>query len=626
MLQREKSLTPVTSTDNCNGTAGVAQPSYSRNSSSNIKCTDSLTEPSNLGEFSEQAALFLLVRSLRPLYWLGLTALVFILADAILFFPAQQSRVRVLCSIGLVVLVILVRKITYSRHTPIELASKLRLVPLGSAVVLACAFHLWNPELELARGLAIFPLFAAAQFRSLKSCVAFNLLCAIVWTYVWHQSGLPFTHTAILYHLFLIPIFSFAIFLCHDLALQEMFSLHRAQQQHSQEQQDAMLLVTEESTRRAEADAELRQANRSINEFLQRIPVACFRRTKDKILFMSSAYEHIWGRSVEELYENPDFFLDSVHPDDRNRFEEIFNKDLTNENCECEYRIIRPDGEVRWIEYETHPVCDASSEAEYGVGVAHDVTVRKEAEERFKQQESLLLHSSRLSSTGELVAGIAHEVNQPLYSILNYAKAIENTIDNESSTDFTSIRTWIRKIRDESTRGGKITQRLKSFVKRAESPRERTDLREIIRESIDFIAMEARHGVVEIVPSFCVDMPAVFVDRIQIQQVLVNLIKNAMEAFDEQDTTPRRIVISTQTLPLGIEVSVADNGVGLVADPEVNILDPFHTTKAEGIGLGLAISNTIIEAHHGELTYETNRWGGATFRFTLATRDCMEKV
>ena len=580
----------------------------------------------NSTEQSEESTQRLLSTALTPLFWAGLAALFFLLLDSILFYPIPHSIIRVASISSLVVVVIIFRRFTKNPHTPVAKASYLRLIPLLGAMLLAAAMHLWNPGLEMARGMVMLPLLAAAQFRSIKVCLGSNVLYAIIWAVVWHYSGLPFTHTDVLYHLILVPIFSYAIFICHDLSIGHMFALHRFQQQHNREQQSAIQLVMKESAKRAEAEEELRHANHAINEFLHRVPVACFRRTKEKILFMSSAYERIWGRPVEELYENPAAFFESVHPEDQSRLADVYLKYLAGEGCECEYRIIRPDGEIRWIRCDTHTVRDEETGTEYDVGVAHDVTIKKEAEERFKQQELLLLHSSRLSSTGELVAGIAHEVNQPLYAIVNYAKAVENTLENTSPTDIASIHMLIRKIRDEATRGGKITHRLKSFVKKADAEREITDLRNVIRESIDFTAMEARHGVVEVVSKLDDELPLVSVDRIQIQQVLVNLIKNAIEAFDQHNLNPRSVVISALPTEKGVEVSVADNGIGLPKDLEANILDPFQTTKAEGIGLGLAISNTIIEAHHSELTYETNDWGGATFRFELAGSKCLELV
>ncbi len=251
------------------------------------------------------------------------------------------------------------------------------------------------------------------------------------------------------------------------------------------------------------------------------------------------------------------------------------------------------------------------------VGLCRDLTEVKKAERQSKRNETLLLHATRLSSLGQLAASIVHEVNQPLFSILNYAKAIENKLLDEEELDLAAIRKWIQQIKREADHGGKITQRLKSFVKPAESQREPVEINKLVSESIEFLAMEAQDAGVVIKTDLLDGLPEVVVDRIQILQVLVNLLKNALEAHRENSTTDPRVIVSTLGTAQQVEVSVADNGPGVSVTEGVNILDPFQTTKHDGIGLGLAISNTIVEAHQGQLTYHPNDWGGVTFSFTL---------
>jgi len=251
------------------------------------------------------------------------------------------------------------------------------------------------------------------------------------------------------------------------------------------------------------------------------------------------------------------------------------------------------------------------------LSVCRDLTEAKQAEEQSKRNESLLLHASRLSSIGELVAGIAHEINQPLFSILNYAKAVENSLQGDTEIDVVAIRKWVQQIHKEAARGGKITQRLKSFVKRAESQQKPSDLNQVVVDSLEFLAIQARDAGLTIGTDLAKKLPTLMLDRIQIQQVLVNLLINAMESLEEHSVEFPQVSVSTRLVPLGVEVAVADNGPGVSVANDVNILDPFQTTKHDGIGLGLAISNTIIEAHQGELTYGSNDRGGATFSFTL---------
>ncbi len=294
----------------------------------------------------------------------------------------------------------------------------------------------------------------------------------------------------------------------------------------------------------------------------------------------------------------------------------------------------RESGLRRWSETHKYPMRDATGNITGIVGISRDITAHRKAEKELKRSESLLLHAARVSSLGELAAGIAHEVNQPLFSILNYAKAIENTLQDEETVDLEALRKWAQQIRQEAIRGGKITQRLKSFVKPAETQRKISAINQIVRDSIGFIAMEASDAEVVIETVLAEDLPEVVVDRIQIQQVLVNLLKNAIEACagsspTHPSATSPRVVISTALASAdlaslgsdstGIEVTVADNGPGVSIAKDKNILEPFQTTKNEGVGLGLAICKTIIEAHQHQLTYQTNDWGGATFCFHLPT-------
>ena len=270
-----------------------------------------------------------------------------------------------------------------------------------------------------------------------------------------------------------------------------------------------------------------------------------------------------------------------------------------------------------WTETHKYPMRDATGKITGVVGISRDITASRKAKEELKRSESLLLHASRLSSMGELAAGIAHEVNQPLFSILNYAKAIENKLQDKESLDLGAISKWIEQIKREAARGGQITQRLKSFVKPAETQRKLSAINKIVLESIEFMAREAREANVKIETKLAKNLPDLLVDQIQIQQVLVNLLKNAIEACVGSDTASPKVVVSTHCVSTGIEITVADNGPGVSGTDDINILDPFQTTKHEGIGLGLAISKTIIEAHQGQLSFHPNDEGGATFCFAL---------
>ena len=340
-----------------------------------------------------------------------------------------------------------------------------------------------------------------------------------------------------------------------------------------------------------------------------------------RITFVNEAFLDAYGlTSTDVLGKRPEDilppeFVSACQKTDQRVFEQ-------GEAARLEMNWQDPEtGSRRWTETHKYPMRDTTGAITGVVGISRDITASRQAEEDLKRSESLLLHATRLSSMGELAAGIAHEVNQPLFSILNFAKAIENKLQDQGPLDLEAIHAWIEQIKREATRGGQITQRLKSFVKPAETQRKVAAINKVVLESIEFMAREARDANVVIETKLAEGLPNLTIDQIQIQQVLVNLLKNAIEACvnhsTSNSTSNPRVIVSTRNVLAGIEVAVADNGPGVSASDDINILDPFQTTKHEGIGLGLAISKTIIDAHQGQLRYHPNDDGGVTFSFVL---------
>jgi two-component system sensor kinase FixL len=250
-------------------------------------------------------------------------------------------------------------------------------------------------------------------------------------------------------------------------------------------------------------------------------------------------------------------------------------------------------------------------------GIIRDVTERKAAEERLRRMRTQLTHVARLSTMGEMVAGIAHEVNQPLYSILNFAKATRNVLLSESGFNLNELCEWSEEMVSASARAGTIMARLRDFARRSPSRRVPASINEIAEESIQLMGFEARRRQVAIRREFTEADPVIEVDRVQIQQVLVNLLRNACEAAEESAAPEARVSVRTAAAGESAKVSVADNGPGLPGQEGLNIFDAFVTTKANGLGMGLAISRSIVEAHGGSLWADADRDGGATFHFTL---------
>ncbi|HUT87939.1 MAG TPA: ATP-binding protein, partial [Thermoguttaceae bacterium] len=237
--------------------------------------------------------------------------------------------------------------------------------------------------------------------------------------------------------------------------------------------------------------------------------------------------------------------------------------------------------------------------------------------DKLRQMETHLAHVTRLSAMGEMVAGIAHEVNQPFYSILNFAKASRNVLSAQREPNLEDLRDWMNEIAAAAARAGDIIRRLRDFARKTGSIRVVSDIEGIIGESIELVAFEARQRHVTVQRERCKAALAASVDRVEIQQVLVNLLRNACEALEESEVPRRLVTIRTAATDAFVEVSVADNGPGLPPDKDLTIFNAFATTKIEGLGMGLAISKSIVESHGGEIWAASNPDGGATFHFTL---------
>jgi PAS domain S-box-containing protein len=287
-----------------------------------------------------------------------------------------------------------------------------------------------------------------------------------------------------------------------------------------------------------------------------------------------------------------------------------------------EQELSRPGGEQRWIEWSLRGIFTNSNVLREVQTVGRDVTGQRQTEAQLRERETQLAHVSRLSTMGELVAGIAHEVNQPLFSIQNYAQASGNVLENKDP-DRELLKQWNRDIANAAQRAGKIIRRLAQFVRPQEPVREKVPIAEVVGESIDLMSFEIKRKqvTIELVPA---ESPLpVFIDRVQIEQVLVNLLQNAMEAMAEQAPPERRITLCIEPTDDEVEVVVRDHGPGLPNGRDASLeygaslFAPFVSGKKTGMGMGLAISNTIIQAHGGRLWATPALPRGAKFHFSL---------
>ena len=248
-----------------------------------------------------------------------------------------------------------------------------------------------------------------------------------------------------------------------------------------------------------------------------------------------------------------------------------------------------------------------------------DITARKHAEQSLHDRDEALAHVTRLTTMGEMVAGIAHEINQPLYAIGNYATACAHTIDSNSTEQTDKLREWMKQIVRQASRAGSILRRLADFAGKSKSQRQYTSLNDLIHESAELVGLDARRYHVNVTYKLARPMSNIHVDSVEIQQVIVNLLRNAYEAIALIDSRPRCIVVHSRVEDGYVVMEVADNGPGLPLDGIDKLFEAFYTTKAEGLGMGLAISRTIIEAHGGKIWAAANDPYGAIFHFSLPT-------
>jgi two-component system sensor kinase FixL len=228
-----------------------------------------------------------------------------------------------------------------------------------------------------------------------------------------------------------------------------------------------------------------------------------------------------------------------------------------------------------------------------------------------------MLQVSRLATIGEMAAGVAHELNQPLTAIANYAQACDRLL-SRPGPNLDDIRTAMREIAGQAVRAGDILRRLRSLAQSQPMRRERADLNAAIEAIRDIILADGRGHRARVQFDLMAILPPVSIDAVQIQHVILNLVRNGLEAAAEPGAAPRELTVRTGVASDGdVEVAVLDNGPGLSPQALERMFDPFFSTKPEGTGLGLAISNTVVRAHGGSLTYRPNNPIGACFSIRL---------
>jgi PAS domain S-box-containing protein len=313
-------------------------------------------------------------------------------------------------------------------------------------------------------------------------------------------------------------------------------------------------------------------------------------------------------------------FFQRVHPDDQAKLGEAVEKagrDKTG--FDLDYRFVRPSGEIRDIHVVGHPVLSPSSDLVEFVGTVMDVTERKRAEqerERLRQAQAELAHMNRATTMGELTASLAHEVNQPIAAAVTNAKTCLRWLTRDQP-ELEEARAAAMRIVKDGTRGAEIIKRVRLLFKKGTSERELVDINEVIEEMVVLLRGEAVRYSIAVGTDLEQDAPLVMADRVQLQQVLMNLMINGIDAMKDAGGA-RKLTIKSQRAQNGqVLVSVNDTGVGLPPQIADQVFEAFFTTKPDGTGMGLSISRSIVESHGGRLWAANNSPRGASFCFAL---------
>ena len=257
-----------------------------------------------------------------------------------------------------------------------------------------------------------------------------------------------------------------------------------------------------------------------------------------------------------------------------------------------------------------------------GIAIEHQRAANelRTREEQLRVTQAELAHVARVSTMGELAASIAHEVNQPLGAIVGNADICLRWLE-DSQPDVVQLREALEDISSDGHRASQVVARIRSLVKKHVPNKLPTDFNDVAREVVELINHEAQRKQVTVRSDLATALPLVAADRVQLQQVLINLVMNGMEAMSEVENGTRELKLETTVSDRGVLAAVSDRGVGIKGTDAEQLFKPFHTTKTNGMGMGLAISRSIIESHGGRLWAEPNAEGGATFKFTLPAVD-----
>jgi len=374
-----------------------------------------------------------------------------------------------------------------------------------------------------------------------------------------------------------------------------------------------LILNIRDVTDRKQAEEALRKSEERYREVVEsQTDLVCRFLPDTTLTFVNEAYCRFFGRKREDLIGCK--FLELIPKEAQGPVVEHIRA-MTGERSVIthEHEVVLGDGRRGWHQWVNHAILDDNGDVAEFQGIGRDITDRKMAEEARQK----LAHASRLAVVGELTAVIAHEINQPLGAILSNADAAEMLLKSRVPP-LDEIQRILIAIRKNDLRASESIRRIRTLLRKREMEVQRLNLNELILDVVRLMASDAFRRRVELRKDLAPDLPAVRGDRVHLQQVLLNLILNAMDAMVNTPDSVRRITLqTTRNQEESIQVAVIDTGPGIAADKLPHLFESFFTTKKEGMGIGLSIARSIIVAHEGRIWAENNLWGGAAFRFSL---------
>lgn len=388
--------------------------------------------------------------------------------------------------------------------------------------------------------------------------------------------------------------------------------------ERTQDLQTTNTTLQAEIRERRRIEEELRYSEARFRDFAQTAADWFWEVDADlRLSYLGGRYQGVLGLSKDQLIGRTiaDIYAKHLRKAERwAHYRRTLRTGHPFEDAELEW--VRPDGTVRWLRMSGTPSWDMSRRFLGYRGVGRDITEYRLLTEQARQHQVELEHAARLVTVGEMAATLAHELNQPLGTIANYCAACQEAL-RLGRADAPLFTEALEQVAYQTTRAAEIVRRVKHFVRKSQPQRTEVDLNALVKEVVILAQAEARAQGCDIEVKLARSLPSILADSLQLEQVLLNLLRNGIEAVEDAHRMGGKVWIATMPKDKLVQVTIRDNGVGLTPEALEQIFNSFYTTKQKGTGMGLAISRTIVEAHGGHIWAEWESEGGVTFHVTL---------